>query len=275
MDILLSYAFHSARALEIVRPNADLVMMDSGAYTAYRNGKRISLDGYAAFLGDTKGVWDYAITLDVVGDVVATTHNTQRLHAMGIPVMPVFHVGSPLAEFRAMVKDAPYVAAGGMWPLKQSSMRERYLAMLVAEAGDDAAVHALGVGAASVIRRSGVHSADSSAVSNAPRNGAVVVWDGKGEAKQAGLQDATSWQALAGMRKYGFPAGKVAAGGRWMPGLREEMWSASLAAVARRWEKTREDMGSPHPALGGEVGPRYYNSMTTEEGVRAVALGAK
>jgi hypothetical protein len=117
VNLLLSYAFHSATKLSDVR--RDLVcgrlMIDSGAFTAWTKGYKIDVDEYAEFLERWRGCWDHAITLDVIGDGKASARNTRKLHERGLPVMPVFTRGDTLADFDAMVAEVGYVCVGGSW----------------------------------------------------------------------------------------------------------------------------------------------------------------
>mgnify|MGYP003336480742 FL=1 len=71
VDILLSFAFHRTTDLGAVRaalgPDQRL-MIDSGGFTAFSKGKEIRLSDYIAFLRHWEGAWDYAMSLDVIGN---------------------------------------------------------------------------------------------------------------------------------------------------------------------------------------------------------------
>lgn len=182
LDVLLSYAYHKTTDLAEVRdaigPDARL-MVDSGAFTAHSSGKPISLDAYTEFLETWAGVYDHAVTLDVIGDADGTTTNTRTLWDRGHRVLPVITVGTPFDTLKAYAADGhTYVAAGGLVGMKRQVVRQ-YLAELQRQARDHGCrIHALGVGGARLITLTGVYSGDSSSAAQAPAWGAVAVWNG-------------------------------------------------------------------------------------------------
>ena len=80
---------------------ARATILDSGAYSAWKSGKSIDLAGLIA---ETRsGKWDECVSLDVIGDPVASLENALFMQAQGSPAYPVFHYGDPweiLAEYR-------------------------------------------------------------------------------------------------------------------------------------------------------------------------------
>lgn len=186
VNLLLSYAFHGTRMLDtdLGAVRRELVcgrlMVDSGAFTAYRTGKPVDLVEYAEWLERWRGTWDHAVTLDVIGNPTASHRQTARLHSRGLPVMPVFTIGDKLAEFDAMVRDSRYVCVGGLVGRGvQRPVRDR-IAMLQRRAAETGGgIHALGVGNAESLRRAHPYSADASVISAAFQYGNVVYWDGR------------------------------------------------------------------------------------------------
>lgn len=111
--LLLSYAYdESGKATnsitQLTRPNAVDLMADSGAFTAWTQGKHIDLDSYVAWARATyrRFVDPVIINLDVIPGVPgapATQRERQRaisqgmdnadaLRSAGLPVMEVFHM---------------------------------------------------------------------------------------------------------------------------------------------------------------------------------------
>jgi hypothetical protein len=164
------------------------LMIDSGAFTAHSNGKKISLDAYAEYLKRWRGCWDHAVTLDVIGDGKASAANTRKLHSRGLPVMPVFTRGDSLPEFDAMVADVGYVCVGGLvgLPVKAQLARVKMLQRRAAAAGGG--IHALGIGSMATLRVARPYSADASSVSGAWKFGTVVYFDGR-EIRNVSLAD--------------------------------------------------------------------------------------
>jgi hypothetical protein len=77
-------------------------MLDSGAYTAWTQGKTVDL---AALLREAAApMWDEAVALDVIGDGRASRDNAFAMKAAGSKAFPVFHYGDDfgiLAEYCA------------------------------------------------------------------------------------------------------------------------------------------------------------------------------
>lgn len=182
VNVLLSYAYHAKTNLAAFRKDqiCGRLLIDSGAFTAYTTGKQISLTEYAEFLTTWQGSWDHAVTLDVIGDPVATRKQTIKMHGMGLPVMPVFTRGDTIAEFDAMVKDSGYVCVGGLVGLPGPQM-ERRITLLQRRAQEHGGgIHALGVGSVSTLARAKPYSADASSISGSFRFGTVMVFaDGR------------------------------------------------------------------------------------------------
>lgn len=180
VNVLLSYAFHKKTNLNQVRDRLGTgrLLIDSGAFTAHSTGKQISLDEYAEYLQTFQDAWDYAITLDVIGDPKASQRQTRKLHSKGIPVLPVFTRGESIKEFDAMVKDVGYVAVGGGGGMNVQAGTKR-MALLQQRARDlGGGIHALGVGSYSGVKAIRPFSADSANVDNAFIFGTIQVWTG-------------------------------------------------------------------------------------------------
>lgn len=179
--MLLSYAFHARSDLFHIRNYmvCGRLMIDSGAFTAASKGYVIRLEEYAAYLRDYAGLWDTAVTLDVIGDPVASRKNTLKLHGMGIPVMPVFTRGESITEFDAMVRDSGYVCVGGSGGMSQKALVSRiaHLQQRAAELGGG--IHALGLGSISGILAAAPYSADASNAAGGFQYGSVTVFNGK------------------------------------------------------------------------------------------------
>lgn len=273
VNLLLSYAFHADTNLRMVRDRlvCGRLMIDSGAFTAWSKGKPISLDAYAEYLERWRGCWDHAVTLDVIGNGRASAKNTRKLHAKGLPVMPVFTRGDNLAEFDAMVQDSGYVCVGGLVGLPVPAQKAR-VKMLQRRAQDQGGgIHALGIGSVAVLRDAMPYSSDSSTVSGAFQFGKVIYFNGrdivavyphKAADRKKMLADATH------IRAHGIDLAALVRAGR-LPGAQSGRFALVQAmglafAVADEWLKRRAVVPAPHPGIahGAEdPGPHYFNSV--------------
>lgn len=266
VNLLLSYAFHAKTDLGAVRGNlvCGRLMIDSGAFTAYTKGRTIRLEEYAEFLRGWSGAWDHAMTLDVIGDPKGTAVNTRKLHAMGLPVMPVFTRGDTLTEFDAMVRDVGYVAVGGTVGLGAAHQRDR-VAMLQRRAQElGGGIHALGVGALDSLRVARPYSADASNISGAFRFGTIVYFDGS-RVRNVTLGDRKKLTAdRAHLRAHGVDLATLATTRR-MPATdaeRQRLMRAMSLAYAAADEYLKNGGPAPAPTGRTDDGPHLYNSIT-------------
>jgi hypothetical protein len=262
VNLLLSYAAHSGTDLEAAR--RDLVcgqlMVDSGAFTAFTCGRTIVLDEYAAYLQRWTGHWDHAITLDVIGDPVASRANTRRLHARGLPVMPVFTRSDTLAEFDAMVADCRYVAVGGLVGLPRKAQLARVTMLQRRAANAGGGIHALGIGAMPILRAARPYSADASTVQVMFRLGKILYFTGR-DLRQAFVWDAPRLtRDIDLLRAHGIDIGPIVRDQR-MPKDNPERDLLTQAmglayAAADEYLKTSGPATAPLP--GGPDGPHLY-----------------
>jgi hypothetical protein len=72
--------------------------LDSGAFSAWKSGKVIVLEDYADFclkqIQQDSALVEI-VSLDSIGNADQSMVNAYRLVDLGIPVMPVFHIGDP------------------------------------------------------------------------------------------------------------------------------------------------------------------------------------
>ncbi len=94
VSVLTSFAYRAlwAKCRDAIRPAA--VMLDSGAFTAYNNGKKIDIDALIAEF--QTGGYAEGVGLDVIGDWKGSKDNLDYMRERGaIGMMPVFHIGDP------------------------------------------------------------------------------------------------------------------------------------------------------------------------------------
>jgi hypothetical protein len=266
VNVLLSYAYHSGTNLADVRRTlvCGRILIDSGAFTAHSTGKTIKLDDYAAYLEQWKGCWDHAVTLDVVGDPAATAVNTRKLHAKGIPVMPVFTRGDKLPEFDAMVRDVGYVCVGGLVGLPRKVQVPR-VGMLQRRAQDaGGGIHALGIAASDALRAIRPYSADASSVGLRFRYGDLIYFDGR-DVRFVGIKDrAELLRNRDNLRAHGIDIAPLVRRGR-MPnkaqGGIDGLMQAMSIAYAAADECLKRDRPVPAPKGHPVDGTHLYNSV--------------
>lgn len=280
LDVMLSYAYHSKTDLYAMRCDLgdDAVMMvDSGAFTAHSKGKPIDMVAYSEFLSRWAGVYDHAITLDVIGDPKGTAVNTDRLWSLGHDVMPVFTVGEDFAQFDRWAKQGhTFVCAGGLVGMNRKALRPYLKAVAQRARASGVHVHALGVGGTRLLAEAGVYSGDSSAATQAPAFGSVCGWSGSNVSQtmvsdRVGLLKHRDWFAGLGMPFADLLTGSVF--GEGQKSVRDQVVAAGLYAftVAGHW------MRNTYPTDGGpgKPGPRLLAAASTGDTAMVRAVGER
>jgi hypothetical protein len=213
-------------------------LADSGAFSAFTSGAVVRLEDYADWLLRHAAVIDAAATLDVIGDPAATAANTARLSertAGRVPILPVFHVGSPWAELRRLCAEHPYVALGGA--VGVNGRVPQMTAWLVAAhriaADHDTRLHGFGLTRPPYPELLPFYSVDSIYWRSASRTGSLSLWDGR---RFVGLRVGTPAVGRHGLlvRRYG---GNPARIGRAGFGINSKS-GVPDGAAARLWMQT-------------------------------------
>jgi hypothetical protein len=180
VDLLFSFAFHKRIDLAAVRDavgNDANIMIDSGAFTAHSTGKPIKLADYMAFLEHWRGVYNYAMSLDVVHNTIATARNLVTLTDAGHRVLPVYTATANERELRRIARDFDYIAYGGMVGVPKTLQQAATKRVVDICRETDTRVHALGQASAQMFAVSQAHSGDSSAVSRMTLIRSLQVYD--------------------------------------------------------------------------------------------------
>lgn len=152
------------------------VFVDCGGFSAASHGERLSLADYIRWLRERPKLTQYA-SMDIIGDWRATARNHEIMLANGLNPLPVWHIGSPMAELRRLAAAYGRVAVGGIVPwLRRRPELERIL--------DDAwrvlegtRVHAFGLTAWDLVLRYPWASVDSSTWVSSIPHGQVRLFD--------------------------------------------------------------------------------------------------
>lgn len=119
LRVLISYAYKSTLdgAVAKYKPGEVDLMVDSGAFTAFTKGKKISLEEYTDWLIEHKQHVTTGVVLDVIGDWKGTARNHERMLNRlpeGFPLKPVWHSTSPISELERLCKEYDYIGIGGL-----------------------------------------------------------------------------------------------------------------------------------------------------------------
>ena len=178
LNILISFVYWDDRKAEVVESMDTRLLIDSGAFTAWKQGKEIQLDDYCAFLKDLPvKPWRY-FSLDVVGDAKKTMKNYLTMKDRGFDPVPIFTRGADIKDFYKYAELSDVVGVGG---IAGTSKSLNFVEWLHQEIPSEIKVHWLGVTVPRMLVRHKPYSADSASWNGAGRFGVVDLYLGKGE----------------------------------------------------------------------------------------------
>lgn len=92
------------------------LFLDSGAFSAWSQGKKIDIQDYISFIKEHEDVIDVYANLDVIEDPKATWDNQRIMEKAGLKPLPVYHTPfeSPKWLQRYLNRGYNYIALGGM-----------------------------------------------------------------------------------------------------------------------------------------------------------------
>jgi len=180
--ILISFAeFNTRKALESYISQFDYpldIFFDSGAFSAYSRGYRIDLEDYGRFLLENQHFFTVYANLDVIGDWRATWDNQQKLEAMGLSPLPVFHYGEPWEYLEQLVRRYDYLALGGMAGVRSKTKLVPWIAQcfcIIRSIKPHCRVHGFALTSPFLLRLFPWYSVDSSSYA-ASRYGQIFLW---------------------------------------------------------------------------------------------------
>ncbi len=94
------------------------IMLDSGAYSAFRKGKTIDIYEYIDYVWEMKvkvpESWLTCVSLDVIGDGHASYANWCIMRCAGLEPLPVYHVGTDVKFLQFYLRDCDYIGLGAI-----------------------------------------------------------------------------------------------------------------------------------------------------------------
>lgn len=183
--VMISY-YHGILKLDLLRFRRQgvHVFLDSGAYTAWKKGGTVSLDGY---IQDIKAslIGKYSV-LDVVGDPEQTEWNQRRMEEHGLYPVPVFHLGSDLKHLRRLVDQGyRYIGLGGTVGARREK-RQRFFDECFGEF-PGVQFHGFGMSDITLIQKYPWFSVDSTTWLVGRKFGRLVTLDGRDARVPPGL----------------------------------------------------------------------------------------
>jgi hypothetical protein len=175
MNHLISYAYLSSYIQYAEQISKLDILLDSGAFTAFKLNKEINLEEYCSFLKDPPfKIWKY-FALDKIGDDKVTNSNLQIMLDKGLHPVPVFQRGQSIDKLYELIDKFPLVGIGGV---AGTNDRNSYLKWILERKDINAQkLHLLGVMNLDILREYIPYSCDSSCVVDSTKFGNIVYFD--------------------------------------------------------------------------------------------------
>lgn len=115
LNILVAINYLDKGSIEYLKGIENLrFLLDSGAFTAWKAGKEITLDQYISFIEKLPiEPWRY-FTLDKIGDAKGTKENLDTILKAGLKPIPIFTRGDSFEELDHYYSVSDVVAIGGL-----------------------------------------------------------------------------------------------------------------------------------------------------------------
>lgn len=177
LNILIAIPYCDEQTLEYIKEHKEIrFLLDSGAFTAWKAGKEMTLKTYCDFLENLSfKPWRY-FTLDKIGDSQGTKENFEALLKMGHKPIPIFTRGEKLEELEYYYEHSDVVALGGLVGTRGNKGFVKSLMGKIA----GRKTHWLGFTQNDFISTYKPFSCDSSGWSGAVRYGRISLYLGRG-----------------------------------------------------------------------------------------------
>ena len=116
IPILISYAYWN-KGIELALTKWKgyyHLIIDSGAFTAFKQGKEISLEDYCNFCKNPPVPIERYFTLDKIGDPEVTKINFQKMIDFGLNPIPIFTRGGNEKDIDAFFQKSDLIGIGGI-----------------------------------------------------------------------------------------------------------------------------------------------------------------
>ena len=141
------------------------ILLDSGAYTAFRKGIEIDIDEYAEFVRTWSHFFFHQFNLDVINDAEASYNNWDYLRKQGIYTIPVWHMGTAEKWLELYLEETDYIAIGAIANLntgkRRTSLQDVWNRLLLRNGVPHHKVHGLGLTQMGIVSMFPWYSVDS------------------------------------------------------------------------------------------------------------------
>ena len=138
LNILISFPYFNKKIIAILKEDQSFInlLVDSGAFTAWKKNESVKLESFLSFLDQLKNeginIWKYFM-LDVIGDPEGTRKNLEDMVSLGYSPIPIFTRGEAISEINHLYERFDLIAVGGL----VGTLKNRgYVKRIMREVGD-------------------------------------------------------------------------------------------------------------------------------------------
>lgn len=185
LNLLIAYPYFSVRLFDRVRslPFSVRVLIDSGAYTAWNTGRKITLDGYCTALEKLPiQAWRY-FALDVVNDIEGTRRNLDEMIRRGFRPSPVLTPSDSIDRIDDYFTVSDLIGIATYKPRRYKRDQQARLINAMAKV-DGRMAHLLGMTSMNWVKLHRPYSIDSSTWLNGRKYGSMRLYVGRGRTRQ-------------------------------------------------------------------------------------------
>lgn len=178
LNVLVSYAYmdKNVRAMVEALQGPVTWLLDSGAFTAFQQGKAIDFDEYCAFVRDHGHLFYEYIQLDSIGNPEISGRQLHMMADRGLRPMPVFVLGEGEEKIEGMAALNTRICVGG-GVTESDEYYGALLERLWRRLDGQCDLHGLGYTRGTKVLRSRVSTVDSSSWMSAMRWGSFTWFD--------------------------------------------------------------------------------------------------
>lgn len=177
-NILIAFPYWTDKCASQIAAAGDTVrlLIDSGAFTAWKAGKPIALDDYCRFLEKLPvQPWRY-FTLDVIGDAAGSLRNYETMLKRGFKPVPIFTRGEDPSVLDDYYKTSDVVGIGGL----VGTLKNKGFVNGIMKRVGKRKVHWLGFTQTDYLKHYRPYMCDSSSWESGGRYGSVRLYMGNG-----------------------------------------------------------------------------------------------
>jgi hypothetical protein len=218
LNLLVAYPYMKPDMIPVLKEHAaDIrLVIDSGAFTAWKSGNPIALADYCRFIERLPvEPWRY-FTLDIVGDAAGTDRQYKDMLRAGFNPVPIFTRGENPAKLDELYETSDLVGLGGINALD----KRRWVNGIMRHVAGRR-VHWLGFTNAEFMRHYRPYMADSSTWMIGRRRRFIPIYMGRGHVRQFKRHDFDAglpWTARAALVRYGIDPAILRNDRAWVAG---------------------------------------------------------